>query len=322
MLLIITNRQDLACDYLIVRLRDRNIPFARFNTDQYPEEISFDICFNKNKLDYTIWLEKGKEIKRQTISSVYFRQPVSPTFEAALNLTEKNFAEAELTEALRSLWRVIPEHLWLNHPKRLWIASNKVEQLLIAKKVGFRIPDTLISLSRNSINAFFSKTESHVIAKAVRHGFVNHEDKVLLAGTQRLSDDFITHFESYATVPMTYQFEVEGGLDIRVVVVGKQLFATAISLEERSELSIDWRVSEIEGSKLKHDRIDLPDTVSEQCFAIVRSFGLNYSSIDLIKDQNGNYFFLELNPNGQWAWIEQITRYRIRDSIIDTLMES
>ena len=57
----------------------------------------------------------------------------------------------------------------------------------------------------------------------------------------------------------------------------------------------------------------------ELCIKIVKSFELRYSSIDLNKDLTGKYYFLELNPNGQWTWIEQLTGHPIRDSIIEEL---
>lgn len=196
---------------LIIRLKERRIPFVRFNADLYPDAVSFDISLENGELDFVIRLETGKELRPNSITAVYFRQPIAPSFEAAVNTTEKIFAEAELTEMLRALWRVIPEKLWLNHQKRLWLASNKVEQLLGAKSVGFWIPDTLISFSRDSISAFMVRKNNRVVGEAVRHGFINSDDKVLLAGTQRLPEDFIDQLDKFATISMTYQEELEKG---------------------------------------------------------------------------------------------------------------
>jgi glutathione synthase/RimK-type ligase-like ATP-grasp enzyme len=320
MLLIITNTTDLACDYLILRLRERRIPFARFNTDLYPESVSLDIKIENDRTDYVINLENGKAITSESVKYVYFRQPIAPTFTEQADSDEKAFAEAELTETLRSLWRVIPERLWLNHPVRLWSAINKVEQLLTAKILGFNIPNTLISSDYKSIRHFFAQNENKIIAKAVKHGFTYNGEKVLLAGTQQLNGDFLKEFDNYAQLPMTYQSVISKEVDIRVVVVGSRVFATRILTENSQDSSIDWRITELKGGRLSHERIDLPDIICEQCLAIVRHFGLRYSSIDMVKDREGRYYFLELNPNGQWAWIEQITGFPIRDAIIDTLI--
>lgn len=318
MLLIITNRSDLACDYLILKLKDRKISFTRLNTDLYPDSISFDIDFKNNKLNFKIRLENGIELRLNSISAVYFRQPISPNFEFAQSPMEKEFAQTELTEMLRSLWRVIPENLWLNHPRKLWLSSNKVDQLLAAISVGFAVPDTLISYSIESIRSFILKKKNNVISKAVRHGFVRAEDKVLLAGTQRLPENYIKQFDSYAPVPMNYQEEIKKGSDFRVVVVGNQVFPTSIKIDNSED--IDWRIVDLKGGQIIHERAELPKSIEQKCLSIVKHFGLNYSSIDLVQSCQGEYFFLELNPNGQWAWIEQLTGYPIRDAIINFLM--
>lgn len=75
MLLIITNQTDLACDYLILRLKERGIPFRRFNTEEYGRTISVDISFDEDKLDYAIRFESDYELGPKSISAVYFRQP-------------------------------------------------------------------------------------------------------------------------------------------------------------------------------------------------------------------------------------------------------
>ena len=319
MLLIITNRHDLASDYLVHRLRERDIPFARFNTDQYPEFVSIGIEFREDDFDYTLTLSDELDISSTAVTSVYFRQPIAPTFQDEAAEVDRLFAEAELLETMRSLWRVIPEELWLNHPKNLWIAANKVEQLICAQRIGFRIPDTLISFSPERIRTFFVKHNAQVVAKAVRHGFLRSGNEVLLAGTQVLPKDYFNQIENFARVPMTFQEKLEKDLDVRVVVVGDSVFPASIVAEQESE-SIDWRVSDLTGVKIIYEKMNLPEKVQQNCLAITRYFHLNYSSIDLVKDHQGNFIFLELNPNGQWGWIEQNLGYPIRDTIIDTLI--
>jgi glutathione synthase/RimK-type ligase-like ATP-grasp enzyme len=318
MLLIVTNKSDLASDYLILRLQERGIPFARFNTEDYPELVSIDVIFKGNCHEFSIRFPNGFQITQGDLSSVYFRQPVPPSFPGIEDSVIRRFVEDEFAELLRSLWRLIPESIWLNHPRKLWWASNKVEQLVEAADIGFSVPDTLISHSRDSLKDLLVKKKGHIVAKAVRHGFVRNNEKVFLAGTQRLPEDFLEKFNCYINVATTYQEEVRKAIDIRVVVVGNDVFPTKILIDR--EKSVDWRVADIEGYDLMHEPIELPLKTRENCIEIVRRFGLKYSSIDLMQDVQGTFYFLELNPNGQWAWIEQLTGYKIRDSIIDSLV--
>jgi glutathione synthase/RimK-type ligase-like ATP-grasp enzyme len=78
-------------------------------------------------------------------------------------------------------------------------------------------------------------------------------------------------------------------------------------------------VAEIAGANLIHERMSLPPHIEQKCQSIVQHFGLKYSSMDIVKDRQGRFIFLELNPNGQWGWIEQLVGYPVRDQIIDTL---
>lgn len=318
MLLIITNQSDLASDYLILRLKELGLNFRRFNTEQLGVSVSVEVKVSESGSKFAIEFEGGNVITQESVSAVYFRQPLPPNYENKVVKDEVDFANDEALEFLRSLWRVIPEHLWLNHPKQLWIASNKVDQLTRAVQIGLKIPETLISTDITNIKNFLSRHKGKVIGKAVKHGFVTRNNDVLLAGTQQIPDSFLNDSGDFATIPMIYQQQIQKIRDLRVVVVGNQVFSTAIESDD-SNNPIDWRITDLLGRPLRHTKISLSLDIEKKCKALVNSFGLLYSSIDMAQDVSGDIYFIELNPNGQWAWIEQLTEHPIRDAIIETL---
>jgi glutathione synthase/RimK-type ligase-like ATP-grasp enzyme len=63
----------------------------------------------------------------------------------------------------------------------------------------------------------------------------------------------------------------------------------------------------------------LPERVESFCRLIVHSYGLRFGAIDLIVTPDKDYVFLELNPNGQWAWIEQRTGLPLASALVDEL---
>jgi len=318
---VITNRSDLSSDYLIVRIKNRSIPFIRLNTEEYGIKYKIDITLSNTSSTFIINFEDGSTISKEEITAVYFHHPNPPILGDTVAEDDREFAEREILEVLRSVWRMIPEDLWLNHPKNLWRAINKVEQLTEALSIGFQIPDTLISSDKKAISSFVQSSEKSIIAKAVKHGFVNRENKIWVASTRRLSDGYLEDYESYAEIPITYQHEIEKAFDIRVVVVGKEVFATAIHSQAHKETEVDWRLGDLLDIDLRHEKIILPESIEKKCQELVRHFSLQYSSMDLVCSKNNEYYFLELNPNGQWAWIEQEAGHPIRDAIIDTLTE-
>lgn len=65
----------------------------------------------------------------------------------------------------------------------------------------------------------------------------------------------------------------------------------------------------------------MPAHVADACRDLVSSYGLKFGAIDLILDPLGEYHFLELNPNGQWAWIQQNTGQPIREKLCSVFQE-
>ena len=49
---------------------------------------------------------------------------------------------------------------------------------------------------------------------------------------------------------------------------------------------------------------DLPADIGAALLEVVRGFGLRFCSADLVLTPDGRYVFLDLNPNGQWLWLE------------------
>jgi glutathione synthase/RimK-type ligase-like ATP-grasp enzyme len=118
---------------------------------------------------------------------------------------------------------------------------------------------------------------------------------------------------------MSYQHEIDKIYDLRVILVGDKIFPTAIHSQDQQETAVDWRVADLKELQLRHEKIFLPKQLKQKCRELVRFFSLRYSSMDFVLGKDGKYYFLELNPNGQWAWIEQLVGYPIRDAIINTL---
>lgn len=299
-------------------MKERGINFTRLNTEDIGLTVSIDLSVSNNSVDFKIVFPDDTTLLRSAITGVYFRQPIPPNLKELVVEEELDFANVEVLELLRSVWRMLPDELWLNHPKKLWAASNKLEQLAVAASIGLLIPNTLVSSNLSSIESFSKNENSELIAKAIRHGFINKDRSVFLAGTQRIPKDFAGIIDNYAAVPMMFQKEIQRDCDLRVVVVDDKIFPTSIIYDDHSK-NVDWRISDLQGEQLKYSKTTIPPALEDKCKSIVRLFGLRYSSIDMIKDISGNYYFLELNPNGQWAWIEQSTGYPIRDAIIDSL---
>ena len=317
MLLIVSNKTDLATDFLILRLHEKKIPFVRVNTEDYLSEWNVDFLLDKSGTSFSIQLKDGQHIPGETISGAYIRQPKLPFLNIAKE--ELHFAEREVCETLKSLWRCIKDRLWLNAPHNILRASNKPEQLRIAQEMGFLIPNTCITADKDLIHRFFEENQKDVIVKAVKHGFIYDGCNAKVAATQLLDNDSVYSLDQYAHLPMIFQKRIHKLCDIRVTIVGEKVFATAIHSQNHKETEVDWRLADHYKITLQHESITLPEAISKLCKMIVSHFNLKYAAIDLVLSKEEKYYFLELNPNGQWAWIEQLTEHLIRDALIEEL---
>lgn len=319
MLLIVSNKTDLATDFLILRLQEREIPFLRLNTEEYLSRWEVDFFLGDQGIETFVNFGNESRISLNRISGAYIRQPKLPDLE--VTKSDKEFSDREVGETLRSFWRFLSNDVWLNAPGNILRASNKPEQLNLARCLGFMIPETCISADRDVLRKFYSENNKDIIAKAVKHGFLYDGAQAKVAATQIFDEDCFKNFDNYVRIPMIFQERIEKVYDIRVTVIGDRVFSTAIESQERKETSVDWRLADHYGLALKHRAINLPVHLQKLCTEITKRLNLRYAALDLVLATNGKYYFLELNPNGQWAWIEQLVGHSIRDAIIDELTD-
>ena len=133
--------------------------------------------------------------------------------------------------------------------------------------------------------------------------------------TTRLPEIAEQDREAIRAVPAIYQTEITKWRDLRVTVVGERVFAVAIESQSRSETVTDWRRGSV--PDLDHELIELPAYIKALCVRLVQQLDLRFGAIDLVLDVQGQYWFLECNPNGQWAWIENRTGAPISSAIVD-----
>lgn len=319
MLLIATNQGDLASDFLVLRLQERRVPYFRFNTETMGRRFSAEIVVDSGHVGFTVHRSDGTALTSSEVTGAYLRDPRLPLLAKSGVAAEDDWIAEETREFLRALWRLIPYKSWLNHPVAIHRASNKVEQLQVATKLGFRVPKTWSSSGKEGFEEFVDAQGGEAIVKAVRAGFLLTSSNLYFAPTRRVSRGDVADFRNSIHVPMICQELVQKRADIRVCVVGESLFATEILSQQHAETAVDWRTWDFSGVALEHRPLTLPPSVEEFCMAITVEFGLRYAAIDLVVDRSGDFVFLELNPTGQWAWIEQMVGYPIRDAIIDEL---
>ncbi|MEX5536964.1 hypothetical protein ABFV54_17745 [Pseudomonas syringae] len=311
MLLLVTNCRDITMDYVVAELRRRGQPFFRLNTEQLPQALCSMAGFPRDA--WSISLD-GVVVRGAAITGAYFRRPGAPVVpDTATDPGERAYIEAEWSSFLKSLYSRL-EGRWLNSPTKIFMAEDKPMQLLLAQEIGFHVPKAFVT--NDILCAMAISALGQAIGKPLRQAVLAGETERVIF-TSRLAEIQDEQAEAIRLTPFIVQSEILKQYDVRVTVVGERVFATAIWSQDNEETITDWR----KGSRpdLRHEKIVLDRRVERQCVKLVQRLGLRYGAIDLVRDQSGKLWFLEINPNGQWAWIENLTGYPIAAAIVDEL---
>lgn len=205
---------------------------------------------------------------------------------------------------------------WFSSPDNIFLAEDKPRQIRLAKELGFLVPETIITTDLEVAKDFTRDLPS--VAKPLRMGLLNGSDEGQIVYTSAV--DLLTDDDRLpiSVCPIIFQRRIEKTFDVRATVVGSRVYSCAIFSQETDETKLDWR----RGSNpaLRHEIFNLPAETESKCVEIVRSQNLRFGAIDLVQDDCGKLWFLECNPNGQWAWIENRTGLPIASAIADELI--
>lgn len=318
-ILIITNKDDVTVDFIIKLLQKDGIEYYRFNTEDLFKVV--DVRFRID-VDQDILCDKAKkiEVDLSEISAVYFRRPGLPDFQyiADISGTERKYLMRETLSVLDGVYKNLKDCFWINDVFRIREAENKLFQLSMARDAGFDIPDTILSNDADFVKQSMKQIDADegFVIKAVRSGNVDPETAKTIIFTADIDPEEVTE-ESIGEFPAYIQRKISKRSDLRSIVVGDKVFTAEIISQNDEDAKTDWRRSP---RVLEHRPFLLSQDISNKCIELTRKLGLVYSAIDFALDDSGKPVFLECNPNGQWAWIENRLGFPISNEIEGLLL--
>ncbi|MEM6737055.1 MAG: MvdC/MvdD family ATP grasp protein [Bacteroidota bacterium] len=306
MILIITHKEDFTADFVIDKLNNKGFPYYRLN------------CEDLNKVNYNFGTENELNFIIQNyekITSVWFRRTKLPDLKIN-DESEKLYVLGEYNALLENIYAVLRDKIWVSHPRYVYEAENKLYQIKLASEIGFNVPETLVTNQHADLRNFYSKHNCNIIIKPLHQGRIKYGQKVKTIFTNKLKASIIDDLDNFDLTPSIYQENIEKDYEIRVTTVGGKLFAGQVNSQENEDTKIDWRKS-----KIPFTSCTLPKEISEKCLLLTKKLKLNFGAIDMIRKPSGDYVFLEINPNGQWVWIETEIGLKISDEIINLLID-
>lgn len=305
-ILLLSNRDDLTTDFIATKLQEKNCSYIRINSEDIIER-GFTIV--PGKIMQVSYKDSFADISE--IRSVYFRR-VPSVFQNDISQSDRNFINRERKEFIEGLALSL-NALWVNQLQATILGERKVFQLNMASKIGIRIPKTIITNEPRQARLFLEQNKN-AIAKPVSHGLTIEDGEAYSIYTNQIDPSSFDSIKQLIEAPILLQENVDNKRDIRVTLIGTCIYSVAIEKDDNS--IVDWRRPEI---KKHYSVCDLPVELKNQLLELNKNLELVYSAIDLIQRHDGSYVFLEVNPVGEWLWLELELGLQISDEIIKCL---
>lgn len=319
MILLISSKKDIHIDAVIPHLKSLQIPFIRLNTEDFPQKADFIWELDGKHTDGILKLYNLHEVKLSQISACWYRRPYPPRPSSKLKTKQaKDFTKKESKAFLEGLYTYLSDKFWINYPPDSMKAKHKQSNLALASELGFEVPKTLITTNPQAAIAFFHKCGGNIITKSLsNYAYRDDQRKYHPIFTSQVTLQDMENINDVVFAPTHLQEYIEKKVELRITVVGKKIFACEIHSQLSEKTKIDWRHYDLE--KVKHQPHELPASIEKKLLQMLERLNLNFGAFDLILTPDNRYVFIELNPNGQYLWIELLTKMPISKSVAELL---
>ena len=344
MILILADEKDAHVPYVTRRLDAHGRQYFHFDPQHFPAKTRFSIDYSRSGTVHRILSHPRSEIDLSRVRAVWNRARVRPVAEASVDDEQKWWVAEGCSRWLAELWECL-DCLWLPNrpladrdphrffdsldrtrqpaqPPRLRAPSgyNKLHQLTVASRLGFAIPRTLVTNSPERFLEFYEECRGQLVSKTTNPLRTARDGEKREAYTYRVQRRDAANYQAIRYAPVVFQEQVPKKLELRVTVVGDRVFPVAIQSQESRMLSQDWRHFQDFAPSRYYSVYALPAKIERRCARLVSNLGLCFGAIDLILTPQQEYVFLEVNPNGQWAWIEDFTGLPISEAVAELLI--
>lgn len=318
MILIISNKWDIAVDFVVLELRRRGHKFTRLNAEDLPT-LRATIAFPKAAISIDGF--RSNLALDRDVKVVWNRRPGYP-FDDYLVSEKPSSAVQKFVSDQWHIWRdaltIVPNITWINDPQAEWRAENKVRQLMWAQTIGFAVPKTLVTNDPAAIREFQSSCDGKIIAKALYAPLIEEPEFDTFIFTNALPVLSPDDDPSIRLCPMIVQELIAEKTEYRVTVIGGRLLIARIVSDTGIPVDLDWRTQK---QGLRFVACNIPQSIEEMCISYVKQCGLLFGAIDLV-ESHGQFYFLEINPNGEWGWLQKQAGLPIAEHLCDLFIAS
>lgn len=296
MLLILTNSVDGTSDEVVRRVGEMKA--FRFNIDlwrDYQIEVTAE--------GFTLSDPSGRRLNSRQIEACYVRKP---SFDDPISIPEGGCVEAWQRSQISCLCQ------------ELYNICNRSGKVRLVEKGA---QQRFGKFSQMQVAARYFTVPSWRFVKAP---LSPEFDRPTI--TKSLVADFVENYLCFYTTkvasgaldpefPWLLQDQVDAEFDLTVVYVAGRSFA--FTLDRSLFEGVDWRKL-INRHELPWVRYAMSNELTDQIRSFMNEAKLEFGRLDFLLSK-GKEYFLEVNPNGQWAWLDMEGKEGIFDAVVTSL---
>lgn len=307
--LLLTHSGDsFTIDRVQRALRQQGWDAVRFDTDTFPLRCALAVERTVAGIDAVLELP-DRAVRLSEIRAVWLRRLWAPTLPDAMAPADREACGEASRVALQDALVHLTDCRWVNALEPSMRAESKVLQLKIAHGLGLDLPPTTVTNSPAWVERL-RRVEPRLITKLLvplSYAMQAHERFVY---TSELDDDAFARLGQLRYAPQIFQPLVEKACELRVIIVGGEVFAGAIDASKTERGRVDWRRLD-QRDDVGWTRAELPAAVKRKSLRLLAQLGLVSGALDFIVTPEGRHVFLEVNPAGEWGWLERDLGYDI-----------
>jgi glutathione synthase/RimK-type ligase-like ATP-grasp enzyme len=292
----------------------------RFDTDRYPTEVRLSAYYGAAGDERLTLTNDAGEFDLRGVTAVWHRRL---NFGARLPATlDGQLRHASLGEASAAAHGMLAslKAFRVDEVRHIRHAENKQLQLQAARELGLDTPRTLTTNDPAAVRSFAEECEGRLVTKMLSSFAVYEGGRELVVFTNPLKPEDLADLSGLSLCPVTFQEMLPKALELRVTVVGQRVMSASIDSQTSARAAHDWRR---DGRHLLQDwrPYQLPLEVEEKILRLMDYFALNYGAIDIILTPDCRHVFLEVNPSGEFFWLERSPGLPISEAIAEALLE-
>ena len=324
-ILIVSTADDLHAVAVAYALRRKGHRCECLFTPDYPTLLALSIHQDPEDRTSRLLLRGPgilEEDQSEPFDTIWLRRQKGVFLPEDMHPGDKEIASRQCDTFLAGMLACLdrePGTFWVNPLSSDARARQKPYQLRRAIRAGLPIPETLFSNDPAEIRAFLREHGGVVAHKLLESAswISDDEERVFAAHTTPLTADQLPEDAVLRLCPGIFQPLLQKQFEVRVACLGHFLVAIRINSQTDDRAATDWRAGQF---YIEMEPYDLPHETAEACRRLLEDLGLVYGALDFVVTPEGEHVFLEVNPQGQFLFLEDRAGLPLLDMFSEFLL--